>query len=310
MNARYTLVLVIIAVWLALAPSVACAQSANSLGISIPSSFPLNDTKAYDSNYTTVDVRGNIDFTRDSGMVYVSIPTNGPDGNTLSFFQDTNTWTLFRNNTLVLPVKNGDSQVADLVLATGDLTCANGRYYGQVTGMELDTAALNIENASTGAVIYLNELPERASYSISAVDDDNIKKVIMGEASKNDASGNIIKQMVEITGVTADSKNSIGYIIVKMDAGDLEINGNVTAYRYDDGAVSRLPCKTLDSENGTIYEAISPGPGTFAFVGSYQTPPPIRAGMNSMLIFSGALVVLLLGFVAITIRLIKRSARN
>ncbi len=310
MNVRYTLVLVAIIVLLSIASATAYAQSANSLDISIPSSFPLTAAKAYDSNYTTVDVWGNIDLIADNGLMYVSIPTNGPEGNALSFFQDTDTWALFRNNTLVLPVKSGDRQVANLVLATGDLTCANGRYYGPVTGTELDTTALNSENASLGAIIYLNALPERASYRMSLVEDDTIKNAILNVASKNDASGNIIKQMVEITGVTADSKSSIGYIIVKMNAGDLELNGNATAYRYYDGAVSRLPCKTIESDNGTVYEAISTGPGTFAFVGSYQAPPPIQAGLNRVLIFSGGLGVLLFGIVIITIRLIKRSSKN
>jgi len=237
-----------------LASAIAHGQS--SLDISIPASFSLAPTKAYDSNYSTVDVWGNIDLSGYGSAVYVSIPTNAPGGSTLAFFQDANaTWTLFRNNTLALPVQG---QAANFVLATGDLVSSGGRFYGQVTGMELDTRALSRGDASAVAVLYLDELPDRASYRISLREDEEVKKAVMGEASKAGQAG-IVKLMLEVSGTTPEAQSSIGYAIVRMKVDGPEPAGNVTAYRYFNGAVSRLPCKAIASAEGPVYETIYAG---------------------------------------------------
>lgn len=277
------------------------------MDISIPNLFPLNASKAYDTSSNPVDVWGPVDvFKYDSG-VYVTISTNAPEGEKLAFFQDTNaTWTLFRNNTLALPVQG---QAANFLLATGDLVSDSGRFYGQVTGMELDTKALSGGDASAVAVLYLDKLPDRALYNVSLTEDEGIKKAVMSDASKNGQPGTV-KLMLEVSGTTPEAQSSIGYAIVRMKVDGPEPDGNVTAYRYFNGAVSRLPCKAIASAEGTVYETIYAGPGTFALVGPFQEPPPIRASLRSVLAFSGIIAGLMLLLVTLTIAIIKRSGKK
>jgi hypothetical protein len=289
--------------------STAHAQSSGSLDITIPTTYPIATTTAYNSSYNTVDVHGGIGILQSGGGIYVSIPTNASDGDKLAFFQDTTTWALFRNNTLVLPVHNGQDNVANLVLATGDLVSSNGRFYGQVTGMELDTKALSDGDSSANIVLYLDKLPDKAAYRLAVSGDDSIKKAILGEASRNGTPGSV-KLMVEVSGVSQDAQDSIGYTILRMMSGDTALSGNVSAYRYYNGVVSRLPCKTIESANSTFYETISSGPGTFAFVGPYQEPPPVRAGTQSILMFAGTLALSLALLVAFIIKSLRWSTKK
>jgi hypothetical protein len=303
-RARYLLILVSM-IFLTLAPGFAHARG--SLDISLPASFPIATTKAYDSSYNTVDVWGAVDVFKYGGGVYVAIPTNAPEGEKLAFFQDANaSWTLFRNNTLALPVQG---QAANFLLATGGLISDGGRFYGQVTGMELDTRALSGEGASAGAVLYLDELPDRASYRVSLMEDEEVKKAVLGEASKAGQPG-IVKLMLDVSGTTPEAQGSIGYSIIRMKADGAEPDGSVTAYRYFNGAVARLPCKTIASAEGPVYETIYAGPGMFAFVGPFQEPPPTRASMRSVLVFSGIVGGLMLLLVTLTIVIIKKSSKK
>jgi len=303
-RARYLYILVSM-VLLMIAPGLAHAQG--SLDISLPASFPMGPTKAYDSSYNTVDVWGPIDVFMYGGAVYLAIPSNAPEGARLAFFQDANaSWTLFRNNTLALPVQ---SQAASFLLATGDLMSDGGRFYGQVTGMELDTRALSGDGASAVAVLYLDELPGRASYRVSLGENEEVKKAVMDEASKSGQPGTV-KLMLEVSGTTPEAQGSIGYTVIRMKADGPEPDGNVTAYRYFNGAVSTLPCKTITSSEGPVYETICAGPGTFAFVGPFREPPPERAGMRSILAFSGIVAGLMLLLVTLTIVIIKRSGKK
>jgi hypothetical protein len=263
-------------------------------------------TKAYGSN-NTVDVWGPVDVFKYGTGVYVAIPTNAPAGEKLVFFQDSNSsWALFRNNTLALPI---DGQSANFLLATGDLLSDGGRFYGQVTGMELDTRALSTGDASAVAMLYLDELPNRASYRVSLTEDGDVKEAVMGEASKDGQEGTV-KLMLEVEGTTQAAQSSIGYAIIRMKADGAEPDGNVTAYRYFNGAVTKLPCKAISSAEGTIYETIYAGPGTFAFVGPFTEPPPARASLKSVLVFSGIFGGLMLLLVTITIVIIRRSGKK
>jgi hypothetical protein len=308
--ARYAYALASLILFLALASAIACGQTANSLSIPIPSSYPLSATKGYDSNSTMVDLWGSIEISHYGNGIFISIPTNAAEGDILSFFQDTGTWALFRNDTLVLPIHSNNIQSANLVLITGDLACTGGHYYGQVTGMELDTNTLGDGNASMGTVIYLNTLPERASYSMAVVEDAGVKNAIMEVASTNGANGIVGDLLVELTGDSPDSRNSIGNTIIRLKADDAGLNGNVTAYRYNDGSVSRLPCQAISNANGTIYEAISPGPGIFAFAGPYKELPPIRASVKGLLTFTGVLAAILLLLVTLGLVVLKKMGKK
>lgn len=183
------------------------------------------------------------------------------------------------------------------------------RFYGQVTGMELDTKALDGDGTSTVAALYLDQLPGRASYGLSFTEDEDIKKSVMDRVSK-DGQPSKVKLMLDVTGNNQETRSSIGYTIIRMKADGPEPDGNVTAYRYYNGTVSRLPCRTITSDNGPIYETIYAGPGTFAFVGPFREPPPEWVSLRNVLIFSGVLGLVLLFLVSLTIIIIKRSGKR
>jgi hypothetical protein len=299
---RRRLVIPLLLALFLLASGIAGAQS--DLDFSLPSSFSIAATKAYDTSYNTPEVSGNIDVFNYGEGVYVTIPTNSTDGAKLMFFQDTSTWAIFRNNTLVLPIKNVRGQSANFVLATGDLNSSGGKFYGRVTGIELDSSAVNSGDASVVAALYLNDLPDGASYRLRPSAGDEVKKALLGQASKDGQQGDI-KFILEVSGTSPGSQGSIAYAIVRMKPGGM-IDGNVTAYRYYGGTVSQLPCKAIRSENGMIYETLSPGPGTFAFIGPAVEVPPMLASLNSTMIFAGVLFAVLIALVIGAVRILKK----
>ncbi len=295
----------VLIVFLLVAPGIAHGQGTNSLDISIPASFPLARTQAYNSSYNMVEVWGPVDLFKYGAGVYVVIPTNASPGDKLVFFQDTNvSWSLFRNNTLALPVQGQ----ANLLLATGDLVSDGTRFYGQVTGIELNARALGGEGASAVAMLYLDELPVRPSYRVSLTEDEEVEKAVMGEASKGGQPGKV-KLMLEVSGMNAEAQGSIGYTIVHMKA-DSEPDGNVAAYRYFNGAVSRLPCKAVTSAEGPVYETIYAGPGTFALVGPFPEPPTAKPGIPGIVLFASAIATLQIALVWGIIKIFKKAAKR
>ena len=309
-RARYIYALVSVVILLAIGPSFACCQSTNTLDIPIPSAFAIPNITAIGNSSTTFGIWGDVNVTSYGGSVYVTIPTNASDGVTLQYFQDTGSRILFQNNTLSLPIRSASGQSASLVLATSDLASSGGLFYGQVAGIELDTAALSYSNVSDDAVIYLNSLPAGESYRMSISDDQQVKDAIIAEASQDGTSGTIGFPMIGIVGTSNGSQDSIGYVILRMKEGSQPVNGNVTAYRYNDGATSMLPCTVITSVDGTFYEAISPGPGIIAFVGDFPGTPRLGPGMDSIVEFSALLTAILLTLVSITLLAFKKMGNN
>jgi hypothetical protein len=299
-----------VVILLAIGPSFALCQSTNAIDIPVPSSFAIHNITAIGNGSTTVGIWSDINVTSYGGSVYVTIPTNASDGVTLLYFQDTGSRVLFQNDTMTLPIRSASVQSASLVLATSDLASSGGLFYGQVAGIELDTAALSYGNVSDDAVIYLNSLPAGASYRLSVSDDKQVKDAIMAEASQDGASGTIGYPMIGIAGTSNGSQDSIGYVILRMKEGSQPVSGNVTAYRYNDGATSILPCTVITSVDGTFYEAISPGPGVFAFIGDFPGSPLAGPGLDSILEFSGLLTAILLTLVSITLLAFKKMGNN
>ncbi len=299
MHRRYLFVLVSFA-FLALAPVFTYAQ--DSLDLSMPSSFPMANVQAYNSSYGTINVWGPIDILNYYIGTYVAIPTSAPAGDKLAYFQDENaTGILFRNNTLMLPE---DNHTANFLLATGDLVSDGTRFYGQVTGLELDTQALDGDGASAVAILYLNELPNRASYGISLTDDEAVKKAVMDEVSKAGQPGSI-KLMLGVFGKNQEAQSSIGYTIIRMKADGPGPDGNVTAYRYYNGAVTMLPCRTITTAEGPVYETMYAGAGTFAFIGPFS-PPRGSYTLMDVLIFSVIIAALLIVLAALVARVLAR----
>ena len=298
MAARYALLFTSL-ILLLLAPAISCAQG--SLDITLPTSYHISSTSAYDENNTAVGIRGGIDLINYGNGVYATISTDAPDGTKLIYFQDPSTRTVFRNNTLLLPLGDGQDPIAGLVLSTDDLTCANGTFSGPVTGIELDTKAIDSGDAMASAILYLSKWPDRPEYRFSATDDAQVKKAVADAANKDGVVGNI-KLMLNVSG------DSISYVIVRMKAP--EASGNVSAFRYSDGSVTSLTCKEIRSNDSVIYETISTGGGTFAFVGPFPEAPPMRAGMESILLFAGALALSLAFLVALAIKSLKWLTKN
>lgn len=280
------------------ATAISCAQS--SLDISLPSSYHINTTRAYDSSNNAVSIWGSIDFVNYANGIYAAIPTDAPEGDKLAFFQDTGSWALFRNNTLFLPVDDAGGRVASLVFSTDNMVCDNGAFYGPVTGIELDTKALGDGDAMAGAVIYLGKWPDRPLYHISINGDGQVKQAVMAGAAKDGQAGSV-KLMLDVSG------DSVGYVIVHMKAP--EAAGNVSAYRYRDGNVTRLSCMKIQSNDSVVYETISSGGGTFAFVGDFPEPAPVRAGLRDVLSFSGVLGVALLLLVGSVVIAFKKLSK-
>lgn len=289
-----------------LAQAIACAQSQNSLDITLPSSYIVNATKAYDSVNNNVEIWGPIEIFKSSGSLYVSVPTNAPAGSKLALFKDTGTGALFRNNTLVLPIAGSQGPVANLALMTGDMASDGNRFYGQVTDIELDTMALRTGDSAIGAGLYLNEWPDRPDYRVSLSNNDTVKKAILDEAAKTGQMGTS-KLLLDVAGTTPAS---VRYVIVRMKVDGMGSDGNVSAYRYLDGIVSRLTCKEIRSDDSVIYETISAGGGTFAFVGPFPEPPPVRAGIRNILMFAGALALSLAVIVGLTIKSMRWLTRK
>lgn len=278
-----------------LLPAIALAQS--SLDFSLPASSTINTTTAYTTNNLTVNVNGNIRLINYDTGTYVAIPTDAPEGTTLAFFQDTSTLTLFQNNALLLPISDGRDRVASLVLTTGDLKCNSGMFLGKVTGLEVDTEALDDGDATADAILYLSQWPDSTEYKFSLSEDANIKKAIQEMADNGGGTGNV-KLMLNIGG------DSIGYVIVRMKAP--EAAGNVTAYRYYGGSVVELTGRKIPANDSIVYETIYSGPGTFAFVGPFTEPAHSLAGLPDILLFWSleAAMVLLAG--SMIIFLVKR----
>jgi hypothetical protein len=261
----------------------------------------INGTTAYDTANNAIDVWGPIEILKISGSTYATVPTNASRGSKLAFFRDTSTGALFRNNTLMLTINSTSGPAAGLGLMTGDMMSDGTRFYGQVTDVELDSVAMGYGDALVAAVIYLNEWPDRPSYRISMSNNDTVKKAIASEASKSSLPGNV-KLMLDVSG------DSISYIIVRMKAP--EASGNVSAYRYHNGAVYRLACKAIRSNDSIIYETISSGGGTFAFIGDFPETVAARAGLGDLLIFSGALGTALLLLVGSAITAFRRVSKK
>ncbi|WP_128859912.1 hypothetical protein [Methanocella paludicola] len=281
--------------------AIAPALGQSLLDMTLPSSFIINGTKARDSANNVVDIWGPVEIFKVGNNAYVSVPTNSPAGARLAFFQDTSTGALFRNNTLMLAINGTSGPAASMALMTGDLTSDGTRFYGQVTDVELDTVALADGDAAAGAVLYLNVWPDRPTYHISISNNGTIKKAVSDEATKSGQTGKV-KLMLDVNG------ESISYIIVRMKApyaGD-----NVSAYRYGDGGVTRLACKAIRSNESVIYETISSGDGTFAFVGPFQEAPAPGPGTTDVLIFMGAVAALQLGLVRAAIAVIRKTSQG
>ncbi len=281
---------------------LAGGQAHVGIEVLLPSQFPLNATVAYCMNGTG-EVRGPISISSYNGEAYMSIPTGASDGERLSFFQDGGTGPLFRNNTLVLPIISKGERVANLVLATDGLVSAGGAFSGRITGIELDTRALVEGDVAASATIYLKRWPDSGLYRISVSDDEKAREAVMAMASEG-GQPYAAMLMLDISGATADSRDSIGYVAVHMKAADCD--GNVSAYLYKEEVASRLPCNSIRAGDTAIHETISPGSGIFAFVGPFDEAISATRGIDDTSLFVVAMLALQLALAEAIIIAIRK----
>ena len=284
------------------------AYGANAIDISVPSSYTLSaQAQAIDNGSNAVGVSGSVTIGHSNGNTYVSVQTLAADNTSLSYLNDDSSGILYRNHTMYLPIRYGGELAGDLVLATDNMTCSGGMFTGLVTGVELDTADVSSgdkSNSSASATIYLNNMPDAATYHIAIIQNDTVSKSTMAGG----AQGQDIGFMLSISGFRAGDTNSIGNVIVRM-----KIDGtdpNVAIYHVTSGA-EKLDTHAAMDNNGTITaEAMSSGAGVYVLTGkNFKSPYPPGPGILDILVFAIILIVLIAALL-IVIRNLRRKQRK
>jgi subtilase family serine protease len=188
------------------------------------------------------------------------------------------------------------------------MTCKDGKFQGLVTGEELDTADVSSgdkSNASAAATIYLNNMPEAATYHIAIIKNDTISKAVMAGG----AQGQDIGLMLSISGFRSGDTSSIGNVIVRM-----KIDGtdpNVAIYQVTSGA-EKLDTHAAMNGSGTITaEAMSSGPGAYVLTGkNFKSPYPPGPGILDILIFAIIIAVLIVALLIVFRNLRRKQRKN
>ncbi len=248
---------------------------------------------------TPSSVSGSITITHSGGNTNLTVQTLAADNTSLSYLNDSSSGILYRNHTMYLPIRYGGQLAGILVLATDNMTCKDGKFLGPVTGVELDTADVSSgdrSNASAGASIYLNNMPNAATYHIAIIKNDTVSKSVMAGG----AQGQAIGLMLSISGFRPGDTNSIGNVIVRMNIDGTD--PNVAIYQVTSGA-EKLDTHTVMNANGTITaEAMSSGAGVYVLTGkNFKSPYPPGPGILDILIF----VIILAALVAALIVVFK-----
>jgi hypothetical protein len=248
-------------------------------------------------------VSGSVTIVHSGGNTYLSVPTTAADNTSLSYLNDPANGILYRNHTMYLPIRYGGEWAANLVAATDNLTCSDGKFVGLVTGLELDTADVSSgdrSNASAAATIFLNSLPEAATYHVAVIKNDTISRATAGSQNQE------IGLMVEVTGFRPGDKSSIGNTIIRMKVDGTD--PNVAIYRYINGA-ERLDTHTAKNDSGYITaEAISSGPAVYVLAGQgFKSPYPPGPGILDILIFAVILIALAAALFLVVRSLLKKQ---
>lgn len=284
------------------------AYGASALDISVPSSYALSvQAQAIDNGSNAVGVSGSVTIVHSGGNTYLALQTLAADNTSLSYLNDASSGILYRNHTMYLPIRYGDQLAGDLVLATDNMTCKDGKFLGLVTGIQLDTADVSSgdkSNSSAAATIFINNMPEAATYHIAIVKNDSVSKAV----TAGGAQGQDIGLLLSISGFRPGDTSSIGDVIVRMkiDGSD----SNVAIYQVTSGA-EKLDTHASMNGNGTITaEAMSSGPGIYVLTGkNFKSPYPAGPSILDILIFGIILAVLIVALL-IVVRSLRRKQRK
>ncbi|MCD1294859.1 hypothetical protein CUJ83_07590 [Methanocella sp. CWC-04] len=292
------------------------ADARNDIAIScdivIPSSFPVtkSSTTAYDSDMRAVDINdGNIQIQKQyNGAIYVAIPS-ATSGAALMSFYDQASGIFFRNNTMIIPLKSDNGEhVANLIMATEDLTNKGYGYYGRVTGIELDTKEKAIEyggdNFSAWSALYLNCLPETVNFKVGYFNENKIMDAFHSGGKLSNVTD--IELMVDISYSPAKDAYPISYALVSIKT-DYSPDDNFSVYRYKEGNVIQLSSGKFINDTGgmIIYQAMSNEPGTIVLAGKKSTKEDgmsdTGANIADVLIF-GTIISILIAFLALILK--------
>jgi hypothetical protein len=295
----------VIATLLALFISMGAAQGASSIDIGVPTSFSLStQAQAIDNGSNAVGVSGSVTIVHSGGNTYLSVPTAAADNTSMAYLDDPTNGILYRNHTMYLPIRYGGEWAANLVVATDNMTCSDGKFVGLVTGLELDTANVSPgdrSNASAAATIFLNSLSEAATYHIAIVNNDTVSRAVAAAG----AQGQDIGLMVEVTGFRPGDKSSIGNTIIRM-----KIDGsdpNVVIYRFVSGA-EKLDTHTAKNDSSVTAEAMASGPAVYVLAGQgFKSPYPPGPGILDILVFVVILVALMAALFLVIRSLLKQQ---
>ncbi len=156
------------------------AYGTSALDISVPSSYALSSqVQAIDNGSNAIGVSGSITITHYGGNTYLNVQTSAADNLSLSYLNDASSGILYRNHTMYLPIRYGGQWAGDMIIATDNMTSMDGKFQGLVTGEELDTADVSSgdrSNSSAAATIYLNNMPDAATYHIAIINNDTISR--------------------------------------------------------------------------------------------------------------------------------------
>jgi hypothetical protein len=285
------------------------AYGASVLDISVPSSYTLSSqAQAIDNGSNAIGVSGSITITHYGGNTYLNVQTSAADNLSLSYLNDASSGILYRNHTMYLPIRYGGQWAGDMIIATDNMTSMDGKFQGLVTGEELDTADVSSgdrSNSSAAATIYLNNMPDAATYHIAIINNNTVSEAV----NAGGAQGQDIGLMLSISGYRAGDTNAIGNVIVRM-----KINGtdpNVAIYHVTSGA-EKLDTHAVMNDNGTIAaEAMSSGPGVFVLTGkNFQSPHPPGPGILDILVFAIILVALIAVLLIVVRNLMKKQKKT
>lgn len=295
-----------------------------SLDIAIPSSYPVmaDTVKAFDMDMRPVEaVNGNIEVIRyGSNKIYLCLPARAGNNTVLSSFYDTSSGALFRNNTMIIPVRGPSGQLTSmLIMATEDMVSQGGTFYSRVTGIELDTPVLNGtyggRNVSVNAIIYLKGIPDNTIYHMSIVEDNNIKKAVSAAARDSNMSIGDIGLMVNVSSTSMEGMGSISYIVLNMEVDSLWVKRygerNLSAYRYSGDNITMIPGMVLAGNvSGSRLSMSSDSPGLFILASTRPSgdTPVLSALLGITYKALPAMVILML--MAVLALIIKNTRRK
>ena len=296
-------------------------QPADKFVVTIPQEFQLSGSaQPVSTGGNNAALTGSVEIIHTGLSSYLFIPA--PDvvnGARLTAIQDSETGIVFRNNTMGLPVYGSQGRAAGLVLATADMMADRGGYLGRITGARLEIPGGDVAtergNFSAGVTVFLEDLPEGISYMTSLAEGSEFEDAIDFSLAPSGLSTLDVPLAIEADGADLKSRSAIEFMIVSLssDQGWVERHQsrNITIYEVANDTAVPLSGRMLDSGSGrVVYQAVVPGPGTFALAAVGEKPEDSISvsisGLLDVLVFGGLLTMLVSGLVLMLRRIVKK----